>query len=62
MRIYAADGSVVRRLFSGIVPGRELSVAWDGRSDGGGPAASGVYFYRISSEGSAFTGKMLLLR
>jgi len=62
VRIYAADGSVVRRLFSGIVAGREFSVAWDGRRDGGGAAASGVYFYRIISEGSAFTGKMLLLR
>ncbi|MDD3643371.1 MAG: FlgD immunoglobulin-like domain containing protein [Candidatus Krumholzibacteria bacterium] len=62
VRIYAADGSIVRRLYSGTAAGREFSVAWDGRRDGGGAAASGVYFYRISSQGSSFTGKMLLLR
>lgn len=62
VRVYAADGSVVRRLFSGTAVDREFSVIWDGRRDGGGTAASGVYFYRIRSEGATFTGKMLLLR
>jgi len=62
VRIYAADGSVVRRLFSGTAADREFSVIWDGRRDGGGVAASGVYFYRIRSESATFTGKMLLLR
>jgi hypothetical protein len=62
VRIYAADGSMVRRLFSGTAREREFSVVWDGRRDGGGTAASGVYFYRILSAGSSFTGKMLLLR
>lgn len=60
--IFAADGSLVRRLYSGIAERREFSVTWDGRREGGGRAASGVYFYRIRSSGASATGKMLLIQ
>ena len=62
VRIYAADGTLVRTLFAGAAAGPEFSVAWDGRRDGGTEAVSGVYFYRIRSGGDSFTGKMLMLR
>lgn len=42
----------------GFLPQR---VTWDGRS-AGGAAASGLYVYRISIEGRAFTGTLLVVR
>jgi hypothetical protein len=62
VRIYAANGSIVRRLYSGKAPDRSRDITWDGRTDGGGQAASGVYFYRITSGPHYHSGKMLLLR
>jgi hypothetical protein len=37
-------------------------VVWDGRDSQGNDAATGVYFYRIDSEGNSDTKKMLLLK
>ena len=36
-------------------------VAWDGKNDKGKEAHSGVYFYTLKVENSAFTKKMVLL-
>jgi regulation of enolase protein 1 (concanavalin A-like superfamily) len=48
-------GRVVRRLLGGrAMPEGAHELSWDGRTDGGAPAASGVYFLRIEmSEGAA---------
>jgi M6 family metalloprotease-like protein len=40
----------------------QYSVTWDGRDGRGEPAASGVYFYRLSRGGYAVTQKMILLK
>jgi immune inhibitor A len=61
--LYDALGRRLRDLTTvSTGPGR-LSVDWDGRDEGGVPASSGVYWYRVSGGGlDATTGKMLLLK
>jgi flagellar hook assembly protein FlgD len=44
------------------MPAGEHRVLWDGRNNGGGPVASGVYFYRIVAGNQTATRKMVLLR
>jgi len=38
------------------------TVPWDGRDDHGEPAASGMYFYRITTKGFEDTKKMVLMK
>ncbi|MBI3872149.1 MAG: hypothetical protein HY304_03620 [candidate division Zixibacteria bacterium] len=42
---------------AGIVP-----VAWDGRASDGSTAASGMYFYRVTTPTFSATRKMTLLK
>jgi hypothetical protein len=37
-------------------------VTWDGRDDWGKEVASGVYFYKLQTEGFTQTRKMVLMR
>jgi hypothetical protein len=60
--VYDVRGSRVRTLVNGIVAGGRHDVEWDGRDNGGGVVASGVYFCRMVSPGFAETRKMLLLK
>ena len=53
--IYAASGVLVRTLalghqVAGIYQSRSRAAYWDGRNEMGEPAASGVYFYTLSTE------------
>ena len=60
--VYDARGRLVRTLREGTVqPGRHTD-RWDGRSDGGGPVAAGVYFLRIELEGFSDTRRVVRLR
>jgi hypothetical protein len=62
VRVYAADGSLVRSLWSGTVSQGSFETVWDGSNDRGERVASGIYFYRISAGEDCRTGKMLLVR
>jgi len=62
VRIYAANGSLVRNLWSGSVSQKTFERTWDGMNDYGTRAASGIYFYRITAGTEFRTGKMLLVR
>ncbi|MCI0691182.1 ASPIC/UnbV domain-containing protein [candidate division KSB1 bacterium] len=66
LEIYDLAGRLVRTLINNEnkISGGHL-VIWDGRDDHGKPVGSGVYFYRLFSNGSASfekTRKMVLLR
>jgi hypothetical protein len=58
VRVYAADGRLVREL--SIPPGGQL--VWDVTNASGEDAATGVYLYEISNGHSSVTGKLAVLR
>ena len=65
VRIYAANGSLIRMLALGHLPagiyeGRSRAAYWDGRNALGEPVASGVYFYTLSAGDFTATRKMLI--
>ncbi len=65
VRIYAADGRLVRTLVlghqaAGIYESRSRAAYWDGRNQLGESVASGVYFYTLTAEDFAATRKLLI--
>ncbi|MDH3197519.1 MAG: T9SS type A sorting domain-containing protein [Candidatus Krumholzibacteria bacterium] len=63
LRVYDVSGRVVRVLRSGAAePAGRREATWDGRSDAGRAAASGVYFYRLEAGDYTETERMVLLR
>lgn len=61
--IYDLQGRVVRRLLGDeLLPAGVHEMRWDGRDDGGREVASGVYLYRLRSDGFVATKKMALIR
>jgi len=61
LRIFDAQGHLVRRLWSGVTGTREVRVRWNGRGDTGKPVTSGVYFARVDYAGTTSTAKLMLL-
>ena len=63
LTIFNVKGEVVARVVDKRLPAGRHTATWDGRTALGVPAASGVYFYRLSAEGApSLTRKMVLLR
>ena len=65
VRIYAANGSLIRMLALGHLPagiyeGRSRAAYWNGRNALGEPVASGVYFYTLQAGEFIATRKMLI--
>lgn len=60
--IFNAIGRLIRSFVSESPAVGTVSVVWDGRDQTGHDAASGVYFYRLSSGSEALTRKMVLLK
>lgn len=65
LRIYAADGKLVRKLAfgqqpAGIYQEKNRAAYWDGRNAVGEPVANGVYFYTLSADSFTATRKMLI--
>jgi len=52
----------VRTVIDGVCPAGSHSITWDGTSDDGKKVASGVYFYRMESDGFNQTRKMILMK
>ncbi len=55
-------GRTIRTLFEGTAEAGRRDVNWDGRDDAGRTVSSGVYFFRIESEGRVRTIKGTLLK
>ncbi len=62
LSIFDRSGREVCALFSGTVSGGHYLARWDGCDQSGGPAASGIYFYRFSIGDYKAQGKMSLVR
>jgi immune inhibitor A len=60
--IYNLTGQKVRRLYDDRATAGETSLTWDATTDAGEPVASGVYLYRLTSDGQQLTRKMVLVR
>jgi len=60
--VYNVRGQRVRSLVSGVYEAGVHNVVWNGVSDDGRSVGSGVYFYRMVSDGYTGVKKMLLLK
>ena len=65
VRIYAADGALVRTLalghqVAGIYQSRTRAAYWDGKNEVGESVASGVYFFTLTADDFMGTRKMLI--
>jgi len=55
IRIFNVAGQLVRTLETKVDKAGPASVYWDGKSDRNNTASSGVYFYKMSANGSTIT-------
>lgn len=62
LAIYDPLGRHVRTLVDGLRSTGAETVTWDGRDETGRPAASGVYFYKLTTDHRSRTRRMLLLK
>jgi hypothetical protein len=51
LALFAVDGRCARELVSAELPAGDYTVRWDGRDASGRPAASGIYFARLTTKG-----------
>ncbi len=62
LTVFDARGRVVRTLVNESRPPGRHTIVWDGRSDRGVEAASGVYFYHIIADDFADAARIVLLK
>ena len=62
LRVYSAQGGLVRTLVDERLEAKGYRVVWDGKDDRGLAAASGVYFYKLEEGTRSLTRKMSLLK
>jgi hypothetical protein len=62
VHIYNIAGQVVATLLDKTLGPGSHQVAWDGRTELGRAAASGIYFYQVAGEKETQSKKMLLLK
>jgi flagellar hook assembly protein FlgD len=62
LSIYTAEGKLVRTLENGPMSKGHKRAMWDGKDAIGNPVSSGVYFFRLESNGILLTRKTVLVR
>jgi hypothetical protein len=62
LNIYNLKGELVKRLINNQMSNGKHSIVWDGKDNNGHICSSGVYFYKIESNGVVEVKKMLLLK
>ena len=62
MAMYNVAGQKVATLIDGEYPAGTHSVMWDGRTDQGHPAFSGIYFCRMKADGATRMRRVFLMR
>lgn len=62
LEVFDVAGRRVRAVVDGVLPAGLHEASWDGRDDAGREVASGVYFYRMRTQGNSETRRMVLLK
>jgi hypothetical protein len=62
LSVYTLTGELVTRIVAECAEPGEYSITWDGRNRLGRDVGSGIYYYRLESEGAPRTGKAILIR
>lgn len=62
LSIYNLKGQMVKRLLDTTLPAGQTTICWDGKDERGNAVSSGIYSYRLHSEGKSITRKMLLMK
>ena len=62
LKIYDASGKYIASLVDRQEEKGSYAVEWNGRDEKGSPAASGIYFYRLTGGNQTISKKMVLLR
>ena len=62
LKVYNVEGRLVRTLISGRMDQGVHTAVWSGDDDRGGRAASGLYFYRLTTDSGVLTRKMTLIK
>jgi flagellar hook assembly protein FlgD len=63
LELYDLTGRLVRRIVDGVVfPAGPHALTWDGRTDAGTAARSGLYLARLSAGGAESTTRIVLER
>ena len=63
LEVFALDGRRIATLTHGDLPSGRHTTVWNGADDGGRPAASGSYLYRLEVDGQIQgSGRMTLLK
>jgi hypothetical protein len=62
LKVFNVRGELVRTLVNGQLEAGTHDIVWDGKSDQGSQAASGVYFYETRHGGEVKVNKMALVK
>jgi hypothetical protein len=62
LRVFSAQGRLVRTLVNERLAAGGYRVRWDGKDDGGHGVASGIYFYELNEGTRSLTRRMSLLK
>ena len=62
LEVFNMLGQKVASLVDGDVPAGTHTVRWNGKDSNGNEAATGVYFYKLTTEKQTLTRKMILLK
>ncbi len=62
IEIYDVTGAKIKTINAGILEPGAHTLLWDGATDSGKKAGSGVYFYRLNINGESICKKMSLLK
>jgi photosystem II stability/assembly factor-like uncharacterized protein len=62
VELFDLGGRRVRAIDGGRRTAGTADIAWDGRDDSGREVPSGIVFYRVTAGGSAFSGRLIVVR
>jgi hypothetical protein len=62
LMVYDTQGRLVRTLADGVMIEGDHRVTWNGTDNSGAPVASGVYLYRLLTDGQVLSNRMVLVK